>query len=150
MSSQPRRHRIILDLIAQGDIPNQERLAELLRERGIEVTQATLSRDLHKLGVVKGNSGYSLPSQLNGQFQDAASLERALKEFLIRGDTGGNLAVLHTGPGSAPLLALEIDKASMKPVLGTVAGDDTVFVATRSPRDAGKLLSRFKELAGIR
>jgi transcriptional regulator of arginine metabolism len=150
MTAKPRRQLIIRDLLAQGDIPNQERLAELLRSRGLQVTQATLSRDLHELGVVKGNAGYSLPNQPNGHAHDAASLERALKEFLIRGDTGGNLAVLHTGPGSAPLLALEIDKASMKPVLGTVAGDDTVFVATRSPRDAGKLLTRFKELAGLR
>jgi len=147
MTTKPRRQRLILELIEKTGVPNQERLAELLRERGVAVTQATLSRDLHELGVVKGGEGYSLPSQVNGH---AASLERALKEFLIRGDSGGNLAVLHTGPGGAPLLALEIDKASMKPVLGTVAGDDTVFVATRSAKDAGKILSHFKELAGLR
>ncbi len=149
MTTKPRRQRLILELIEKTGVPNQERLAELLRERGVEVTQATLSRDLHELGVVKGGEGYSLPSQVNGH-HDAASLERALKEFLISGDAGGNLAVLHTGPGGAPLLALEIDKASMKPVLGTVAGDDTVFVATRSAKDAGKILSHFKELAGLR
>jgi transcriptional regulator of arginine metabolism len=69
---------------------------------------------------------------------------------MLKGETGGSIAVLHTGPGRAPLLALEIDRAGLKPVIGTVAGDDTIFVATRSIRDAAKLLGDFKSLAGIR
>ena len=148
MTSKPRRQRLILDLIEKGTIPNQERLADLLREKGLPVTQATLSRDLHELGVVKGPAGYSLPERTNGT-HTPANLERALKDFLVRADIGGNLAVLHTGPGRAPLLALEIDRAAIKPILGTVAGDDTVFVATRTPRDATKLLTHFKQLAGL-
>lgn len=148
MTAKPRRHRLILDLIQRGGVPNQERLAELLRERGLEVTQATLSRDLHELGVVKGPRGYALPDATAAS-DSPPNLERALRDFLLSGDIGGNLAVLHTGPGRAPLLALEIDRAAMKPVLGTVAGDDTVFVAARSARDANKLLSHFKSLAGI-
>jgi len=151
MTSKPRRQRLILDLIQQGRVPNQERLADLLRQRNLPVTQATLSRDLHELGVVKGSDGYALPDRTNGDPapRTAPNLERALKDFLLRADIGGNLAVLHTGPGRAPLLALEIDRAGIKPILGTVAGDDTVFVATRSPREANKLLTRFRHLAGI-
>lgn len=147
MTSKPRRQRLIHDLIAQGGVANQEFLAALLKKRGVEVTQATLSRDLHDLGIVKGPSGYSIPG--NGAATETRGLERALRESLLRADTGGNLTVLHTGPGRAQLLALEIDRSGMKPILGTVAGDDTVFVATRSTRDAGKLLSHFKQLAGL-
>jgi transcriptional regulator of arginine metabolism len=147
MTDKPRRHRLILDLVVHGSVANQESLAALLKKRGVEVTQATLSRDLHELALVKGPNGYALPG--NGHAPEPRGLERALREFLLRADAGGNLTVLHTGPGRAPLLALEIDRASMKPILGTVAGDDTVFVATRSPREAGKLLSHFKQLAGL-
>jgi transcriptional regulator of arginine metabolism len=147
MTDKPRRQRLIHDLVAQGGVANQDALAVLLKKRGLDVTQATLSRDLHELGIVKGPGGYALPG--NGSAPEPRGLERALRDFLLRADTGGNLAILHTGPGRAPLLALEIDRASMKPILGTVAGDDTVFVATRSPREAGKLLSHFKQLAGL-
>lgn len=147
MTDKPRRQRLITDLVSQGGIANQDALAALLKKRGVEVTQATLSRDLHELAIVKGPSGYALPA--NGAATESRGLERALREFLLSADHGGNLAVLHTGPGRAPLLALEIDRSGIKPILGTVAGDDTVFVATRSPRDAGKLLSHFKQLAGL-
>lgn len=154
MTEKPRRHRLILDLVSRGGVANQDALASLLKKRGLNVTQATLSRDLHELPIVKGPSGYALAGSAssNGIALDPTptrNLERALREFLLSADQGGNLAVLRTGPGRAPLLALEIDRASIKPVIGTVAGDDTVFVATRSTRDAGKLLSTFKQLAGL-
>ncbi len=150
MTAKPRRHQLILDLVARGGVANQDALAALLKKRGLDVTQATLSRDLHELAIVKGPAGYSLGASTNGASPEPSrGLERALREFLLSASTGGNLAVLHTGPGRAPLLALEIDRASIKPILGTIAGDDTVFIATRSTRDAGKILSRFKQLAGL-
>jgi transcriptional regulator of arginine metabolism len=111
---KPRRHERVLTLIRKGSVASQEQLAELLRTDGIRVTQATLSRDLRELGVMKGPTGYIVP-----------------------------------GPGRASALALEIDRAGFRSVLGTVAGDDTIFVATRTPRDAARLLSTFKHLAGI-
>ena len=150
MTAKPRRHQLILDLVSQGGVANQDALAALLKKRGLNVTQATLSRDLHELAIVKGPGGYSLGASTNGSSPEPSrSLERALRDFLLSAATGGNLAILRTGPGRAPLLALEIDRAAIKPILGTVAGDDTVFVATRSTRDAGKLLSHFKQLAGL-
>jgi transcriptional regulator of arginine metabolism len=98
--------------------------------------------------VVKGPAGYMLPGETPAPAH-SGDLERALRAMLIGGQLSGTLAVLHTGPGQASALALEIDRSSLKPALGTVAGDDTIFVAARSPREAGKLLGQFKALAGI-
>jgi transcriptional regulator of arginine metabolism len=145
---KPRRQSRIVSHLRKGSVASQERLVELLKGDGIEVTQATLSRDLHDLGVVKGPAGYMLP----GQSQPAphnGDLERAVRSMLLSAQAGGNLAVLHTGPGQAPALALEIDRAGLKAVLGTVAGDDTIFIAARSSREAGKLLHQLQAMAGI-
>lgn len=145
-----RRHERILALIRRGGVTSQEQLAALLRADGIHVTQATLSRDLKELGVLKGRSGYALPgAAATPAAQPSGDLQRALRSMMLSGDAGGNLVVVHTGPGRASALALEIDRAAPRTVLGTVAGDDTVFVATRTPRDASKLLSTFKQLAGL-
>lgn len=138
---------MIVGHLRRQPVPSQERLVELLADGGIRVTQATLSRDLAELGVVKGPAGYMLagdaPQSADG------GLERALRAMLVGGAVGGSLAVLHTGPGRASALALEIDRAGLKPVLGTVAGDDTIFVAARSAKEAMQLVGRFKTLAGI-
>lgn len=145
---KPRRQNRIVNHLRKGSVSSQERLVALLKGEGIEVTQATLSRDLHDLGVVKGPAGYMLPGQAPAPAANG-DLERAVRTMLLSGQVGGNLAVLHTGPGQAPALALEIDRASPKGVLGTVAGDDTIFVAARSPREAGRLLQQFQAIAGI-
>jgi transcriptional regulator of arginine metabolism len=152
MIDKPRRHQQILDLVQRGGVTSQEQLSGMLQRIGISVTQATLSRDLRELGVVKGPAGYMLPGDvpMHGSLNGNGELGRALKEFLVKGDLGGNLAVLHTGPGRAQLLALEIDRHRPKGVLGTVAGDDTIFVALRTPHEASRLLKEFKHLAGIR
>jgi transcriptional regulator of arginine metabolism len=149
MSDKGRRHDRILAAVRRGGVASQEQLAKLLAADGVIVTQATLSRDLRELGVAKGPRGYSIPGEAPPTPRESGDLQRALKNLMMGGGTGGNLAVLHTGPGRAPLLALEIDRAGLKPILGTIAGDDTIFVATRSPREAGRLLNQFKQLAGI-
>lgn len=149
VTDKPRRLDRILSHLRKGGVASQEQLAELLRADGIRVTQATLSRDLRELRVMKGPAGYILPGHEPQAPAITGDLERALKSMLLSGETGGNLAVLRTGPGRASALALEIDRASLRPVLGTVAGDDTIFIATRSTRDAAKVLTTFKQLAGI-
>src|SRR5438034_484481 len=83
--------------------------------------------DPREMGVVKGPGGYMIPGEVPLQIQNG-ELERAVRTYLVRAEAAGNLAVLHTGPGRAALLALEIDRARLKPVLGTVAGDDTIFI----------------------
>lgn len=148
MTEKPRRHELILSAIRRGGIASQEQLAAALAREGVGVTQATLSRDLRELGVAKGPGGYAVPGEAAAARSDEG-LQRALRSHMLKGEIGGNLAVVHTGPGRAPLLALEIDRAGLRPVLGTIAGDDTIFVATRSPREAGRILSQFKQLAGI-
>ncbi len=150
VSDKERRHQLIRAAIRKGGIASQEHLAEVLAASGVEATQATLSRDLRDLGVMKGPEGYVLPGATAPSPTADGDLQRALRTLMLKGETGGSIAVLHTGPGRAPLLALEIDRAGLKPVLGTVAGDDTIFVATRSNRDASRLLGEFKSLAGIR
>jgi transcriptional regulator of arginine metabolism len=150
MAERSRRHRHILDLIQRGGISSQEQLAGMLQRAGIDVTQATLSRDLRELGVLKGSTGYRLPGDQPPAHNSNGELAQALKELLIKSEHGGNVAVLHTGPGRAPLLALQIDRSRPPGVLGTVAGDDTIFMAMRTPRDAARVIREFEQLTGRR
>jgi transcriptional regulator of arginine metabolism len=118
------RHRLIISAIKEGEIHLQSDVVAILKRKGIKVTQATASRDLEELGCVRGrdNSGeirYLLPSD-SGALQPGAVLEVRSNE---------NLLVLKTAPGSAQLVAARIDRANINGVLGTIAGDDTIFVA---------------------
>jgi len=149
MSDKSRRQDRIVAAVRRGGLQSQEQLAGILAGEGMSVTQATVSRDLRELGVAKGPRGYSLPGETPASPRHNGDLQRALKNLMMSGETAGNLAVVHTGPGRAPLLALEIDRAGLKPVLGTIAGDDTIFIAARSPREAGRVLNQFKQLAGM-
>jgi transcriptional regulator of arginine metabolism len=150
MAEKPRRQQRILELVQARPVASQEQLAAALRQEGIETTQATLSRDLRELGVVKGPVGYMVPGETPGRTPTNGELERAVRTYLVRAEAAGNLAVLHTGPGRAALLALEIDRARLKPVLGTVAGDDTIFIAARTPREAGRVLRDLRQMAGMK
>jgi transcriptional regulator of arginine metabolism len=150
MTDKPRRHHRIVQLIQAGPVNSQEQLAAMLRQDGFAVTQATLSRDLRELGVMKGPLGYTMPGDAPVIAQVDGELQRALRTYLVKAESGGNLAVLHTGPGRAPLLALELDRARLKSVLGTVAGDDTIFIAARSSREAGRVLKQLRQMAGLR
>lgn len=144
MTEKARRQQRILDLLDQRPIRNQAQLREFLGAEGIECTQATLSRDLHELGVVKGPSGYTISRGAVNVNSASPTLERTLRDFLVTVDRGENMVVLHTGPGRAQPLALELDRARLRGVLGTVAGDDTIFIAARSSRDAGSLVKNFQ------
>jgi transcriptional regulator of arginine metabolism len=150
MLEKPRRQQRLLQLINSGPVTSQEQLAGMLRAEGHSVTQATLSRDLRELGVMKGPAGYAVPEHAPATTNGDGELSRALRTYLVRAETGGNLAILHTGPGRAALLALELDRARLKPVVGTIAGDDTIFVATRTPKDAGKVVREIRKMAGMK
>lgn len=145
MHGKPARHYRIRELVAGGGIDNQDRLQAELRRDGIEVTQATLSRDLRELGVLKGAGGYVLTAGADAGVSagvgapGASGLRRAIDSFVVSIKHGGTTVVVRTGPGQAAPVALELDRAGLEGVLGTVAGDDTVFIATGTAGEAAKL-----------
>lgn len=143
MSSRPRRLSQIRDLIEHRSLRSQGEIVDALATGGITATQATLSRDLRELGVLKGPQGYTLPGQSspNGHSHE---LRRAVSAYVLSTRVAGNLVVLRTGPGQASALALEVDRAGPDGVVGSIAGDDTVFVAAASPAKAAKVSRVFE------
>lgn len=142
---------MIADLIARRPVRSQSELRDLLAQRGIEVTQATLSRDLREMGVAKSPRGYvpagvvlAAPPVANGR-----ALEDALRAFVIAAEQAGNLVVLRTGPGHAALVALELDRSPPPGVVGTIAGDDTIFVAARTAQQAARIAMQLKRTAHL-
>ena len=147
MPSRARRHQLIRRLLSDFDVPSQNQLSELLVADGINVTQATLSRDLKDLGVAKGSNGYVLEGEItNGEF-DESVLHQAIKRELIDACASSVMLVLRTRPGHADPLAFEIDRSQLPEILGTIAGDDTIFITAKSERKAQSLLKRFKAIA---
>jgi transcriptional regulator of arginine metabolism len=150
------RQARIRELVEAQPVTSQTQLAALLAESGIEVTQATLSRDLEELGAVKlrGSDGtpasYVLPPE-NAPLRPAqaapARLARLLGDLLTGADGSANLAVLRTPPGAAQFLASALDKVALPDVLGTIAGDDTVLVISRDPDGGPALAARLRALA---
>lgn len=147
MSSRAQRHQLIRRMISDFDVPSQFQLSELLIEDGINVTQATLSRDLKDLGVAKGSNGYVLASQIADTNQLEDVLHRTIKRELVEAGVSGVMVVLKTRPGHADPLAFEIDRSHMPEILGTIAGDDTIFITAKSQRNAQSLLRQFENIA---
>jgi transcriptional regulator of arginine metabolism len=141
-ASRVARQARIVELVSSMGVRSQTELAKLLAGEGIEVTQATLSRDLDELGAVKlrgvdgGAPVYVIPedgSPVRGVQGGTSRLGRLLAELLVSADYSANLTVLRTPPGAAQFLASAIDRAAMYEVVGTIAGDDTVMVIAREP-----------------
>jgi transcriptional regulator of arginine metabolism len=152
MTERSRRQKRILDHISGGSVQNQEHLQALLSREGIQVAQATLSRDLRELGVAKGPHGYIVPGEdLNGGGEGGLEreLERALRSFALSIEHGAATVVVKTGPGRAQYVAFELDRTPPEGAIGTLAGDDTVFVAARSERDATAIVLHLRTLAGL-
>jgi len=130
------RHARIVAVIREESVHSQTELAELLAEAGIQVTQATLSRDLEELGAVKVSGAYLIPEDGNRPLRQSeqapARLVRLLRELLTGADASGNLVVLRTPPGAAQFLASALDRSGLPDVVGTIAGDDTILVVARA------------------
>jgi transcriptional regulator of arginine metabolism len=150
------RQARIADLVSTMGIRSQTELAKMLAAEGIEVTQATLSRDLDELGAVKlrgadgGAPVYVIPedgSPVRGVQGGTSRLSRLLGELLVSADGSANVTVLRTPPGAAQFLASAIDRAALHEVVGTIAGDDTVMVIAREPLTGLDLAERFRTLA---
>lgn len=148
MAGRARRQARLLDLLRAGPVESQDRLQALLASDGIQATQATISRDLRELGVLKGADGYVLPDE-GHERTGSAALARALESFLVSAKAAGVLVVLRTGPGHAQVIALELDRHPPAGVLGTIAGDDTIFVAIESQSRAIELADEMRALAGL-
>jgi transcriptional regulator of arginine metabolism len=149
------RQARIVALLSAREVHSQAELMALLACEGIEVTQATLSRDLEELGAVKlrgadgGIGVYVVPedgSPVRGVSGGTERMARLLGELLVSTDASGNLAVLRTPPGAAQYLASAIDRAALPYVVGTIAGDDTVLVVAREPMSGAELATTFESL----
>jgi transcriptional regulator of arginine metabolism len=146
------RHARIVALIRDESVHSQTELAELLAEAGIQVTQATLSRDLEELGAVKISGAYLIPEDGNRPLRQSeqapARLVRLLRELLTGADASGNLVVLRTPPGAAQFLASALDRSGLPDVVGTIAGDDTILVVAREATGGPALAEKFTAWGG--
>ena len=150
--ARDRRLRVLADLIRDEPMSSQEELTERLRSSGLSVTQATVSRDLELLGAVKvkreGVLSYVLPDQIAARDWSGLQLERIVREWVLAIEPAGPLVVLRTPPGTAHLVAATIDQAQMFEIAGTVAGDDTIFLAIRDGNPIADVIRRFEGLMG--
>jgi transcriptional regulator of arginine metabolism len=149
MPERERRHTAILELIRAERIGSQEELRELLAERGFDVTQATLSRDLRGLGVAKapdttGSTRYTVPADAE---QAVPALRRLLPVLYISSEGTGQLLVVRTRTGAAQPVAEAIDREEWDEVLGTIAGDNTILLILRDARKLRAVQRRIEELA---
>lgn len=151
--SKRERERAILKIVSRDEIHTQAELVEALARLGIEVTQATVSRDVKRLGLLKvptGDGGYRYapPGALDETGGAAAreSLEAAFREFVTGLDLAQGIVVVRTYTGCANAVAVAIDEAAVPDVAGTLAGDDTIFVLARTERAAKRVLENLREL----
>lgn len=142
-----RRQRAIAELIRGGALANQEELAERLATLGYAVTQATISRDLEQIGAVKvrrdGQLSYALPEQMHAD--PGRQLAGVLRDFVRTIDTASNLVVLKSPPGSAHMIGVVLDQSDLPQIVGTICGDDTIFIACPSPKMAAELATGLRE-----
>jgi transcriptional regulator of arginine metabolism len=140
------RQRIIQRLLSEHPIDSQHELRDRLAQLGIEVTQATLSRDLRSMGIVKAPSGWVLPDGL-GNGTGPETFEAAVRSHLLWAKVAASMVVVRTEPGHADALAIEFDRWPQEEMVGTIAGDDTIFIATPSEDAAHALATRLEQIA---
>ena len=143
-----RRQALILELIDREPLHSQELLVKRLHQRGFEATQATVSRDIKELGLVKrsGDGAYQRPGADSTNPETAlTALERAAAEFLRSVERVQQLVVIRTGAGQAQPLAIALDRARLPEIAGSIGGDDTILVIARGAHGAAALVKRLKE-----
>ena len=137
------RQRRIFELVGRGPIGSQDDLRRALLKLGFQVTQATLSRDIAELGLIKTAEGYSLPEEESG-VPGLPSLERLLREFVVDQRLAGNLLVVKTLSGAAQPVAAALDGEGWPEIIGTIGGDDTVLVICESGTDGKRITERIR------
>lgn len=156
---RPDRRRDLIKILREGSASSQKEIVRELRRAGHDVTQATVSRDLREIGAskVRSEQGFTyrladdVPHSWNGDLV-ARNLERSLDEFALDVRVAHSIVVVTTAPGHASAVARAIDLTPSDAIVGTVAGDDTIFVATESPESAAALAARWwrSDVAGSR
>jgi len=148
-----RRREEIVTIVREQAVHSQDELLQALRRRGVRVTQPTLSRDIAAIGLVKTPAGYVVPEALAtvtpiASFAAMDRFETAVDEYVLTAVAGGSLVVIKTGPGNAQPVALAVDASRLDGVLGTIGGDDTIFVAMSDDGAAKALERRIHQLTG--
>jgi transcriptional regulator of arginine metabolism len=143
------RHAKILDIIENYDVSTQDELAEKLREQGLDVTQATISRDIKELRLVKvmdseGKTKYTVINNDSGVLSE--KLLSVLRGGYVSSDYANNILVIKTLPGMASAVASSIDSLGWMAIIGTIAGDDTIMIITRAERIAEELQEKISQL----
>jgi transcriptional regulator of arginine metabolism len=138
------RHAAIRELLSEREVGSQDELRRMLFRRGHRVTQATLSRDIHELGLVKTSDGY----KLQGEEAELSlpSIERLIQTFVYDVVTAQNLVVIKTSAGSAQPVSAAIDAEEWEEVVGTIGGDDTILAIAPDAKAAEKLAQRLRKL----
>ncbi|MDD4296244.1 MAG: arginine repressor [Ruminiclostridium sp.] len=143
------RHAKILDIIENYDVSTQDELADKLREQGLDVTQATISRDIKELRLVKvmdseGKTKYTVINNDSGVLSE--KLLSVLRGGYVSSDYANNILVIKTLPGMASAVASSIDSLGWMAIIGTIAGDDTIMIITRAERIAEELQEKISQL----
>ncbi len=151
--SRAQRERLILEIVSSQPVHTQQQLVQALRQRGLGVTQATVSRDVKRLGLVKipdreGRYRYAPPQQAQQAAPPGAraKLLAAFREFVTGVDWGEGMVLVKTLAGRAHAVAAAIDESRMSEVAGTVAGDDTILVVVRRAEDRAAVVRALREL----
>lgn len=147
------RHAQIIELIKENDIETQEELTLMLKEKGFDTTQATVSRDIKVLKLVKvsddnGKYKYAVKST-ESEIRVSAKFRTILEETVLSVDVSTSIVVIKTFPGMAQAAASAVDNMNWEEIVGTIAGDDTIFVALRTTEDALILCRKIQELLNI-
>lgn len=147
--TKAKRHIKIREIIAKHEIETQDELVDALKKAGYNVTQATVSRDIKELHLVKvplpdGRYKYSLPA--DNRFNPLQKLKRILVDSFVNIDSAENLVVLKTLPGNANAVAALIDNLDWEEIVGTISGDDTILIVCRNKKQSEKLTKRFLQM----
>lgn len=143
------RHGKILEIINKEDIETQEDLADILKKSGMEVTQATVSRDIKELKLTKvlaSNNKYKYASINHSENYNSNKLVNIFSQTVTHVENVGNFIVVKTLPGSAPAAAEAIDSLKFEGIVGTIAGDNTIFIIIRTLEQSEELLQRIRKM----
>jgi transcriptional regulator of arginine metabolism len=146
MSDKALRQKAILELLEEGPIATQDDLQRALKKRGFRVGQATLSRDIYELGLVKTGDGYALPNDEPQGDPALPHVSRLVREFVLDVRSAQNLLVIKTAVGSAQPVAAALDIEAWPEAVGSIAGDDTILIVCPENRSAHKLAARIQEM----